>query len=120
VRAQPQWIFGPLATNVFVMGRIRKTNLGVDPMRPRDLSADLRELLVNDSNLDAALATLRANGASIVECIIAVRSVRGHDLAEAKRVVHFSPAWADMRAQNEQLHAELEAAAREYDDGHDS
>ena len=87
-------------------------------MRPRDLSAELRKLLGSDASLDAALGTLRANGASIVECIISVRSVRGCDLAEAKRVVHFSPAWADVRAQNEEFQAELEAAAGEY--GHDS
>jgi hypothetical protein len=87
-------------------------------MRPRDLSAELRELLHDGANLDAALGSLRANGASIVECIISVRWVRRCDLAEAKRIVHVSPAWADVMAQNEQFHEELEAAAREY--GHDS
>ncbi len=86
-------------------------------MQPRDLSSELRELLGSGASLDTALSQLRANGASIVECIIGVRSVRGCDLAEAKRVVHLSPAWADVRALNDQFHAELEAAAREYERG---
>ena len=84
-------------------------------MQPRNLGGDLRELLAGGASLDAALGELRANGASIVECIISVRTVRGCDLAEAKRVVHDSPSWADVMAQNEQFHAELEAAAREYE-----
>lgn len=87
-------------------------------MKPRDLSADLRKLLGSDASLDAGLSMLRANGASIAECIVSVRSVRGCDLAAAKRMVHLSPAWADVRAENEEFHAELEALAREY--GHDS
>jgi hypothetical protein len=82
-------------------------------MQPRDLSSELRELLSGGASLDIALSQLRANGASIVESIISVRSVRGCDLAESKRLVHLSPAWADIRALNDQLHAELEAAARE-------
>ena len=86
-------------------------------MQPRNLSGDLRELLGGGASLDTALGELRANGASIVECIISVRTVRGCDLAEAKRVVHGSSAWEDVTAQHEQFHAELEAAAREYERG---
>ena len=84
-------------------------------MQPRDLSSELRELLGGGASLDIALSQLRANGTSIVESIISVRSVRGCDLAEAKRLVHLSPAWADVRALNDQFHAELEAAAREHE-----
>jgi hypothetical protein len=84
-------------------------------MQPRDLSSELRELLRGGASLDTALSQLRANGASIVESIVSIRSVRGCDLVEAKRLVHLSPAWADVRALNDQFHAELEAAAREYE-----
>jgi hypothetical protein len=84
-------------------------------MQPRDLSSDLRELLGSGASLDTALSQLRASGASIVESIVSVRSVRRCDLAEAKRLVHLSPAWEDVRVLNDQFHAELEAAAREYE-----
>ena len=83
-------------------------------MQPRDLSSELRKLLAGGASLDTALSQLRANGASIVECIISVRSFRGGDLAEAKRMVELSAAWADVRALNDQIHAELEAAAGEW------
>jgi ribosomal protein L7/L12 len=84
-------------------------------MQPRDLRHDLRKLTRAGTSFDAALGTLRANGASIIESIVAVRWVRGCDLAEAKRLVHASPVWADVAAQNEKLHEELEAAAREIE-----
>ena len=84
-------------------------------MKPRDLSSELRELLGSGASLDTALSQLRASGASIVESIISVRSVRRCDLAEAKRLVHLSRAWEDVRGLNDQLHAELEAAANEYE-----
>lgn len=84
-------------------------------MHPRDFSDELRQHLRGGATLDAALRVLRANGASVIECIVAVRWVRGCDLEEAKRVVHASPVWADVAAQNEKLYEELEAAAREID-----
>ena len=87
--------------------------LGAYHMQPRDLSHDLRRLVRDGVALDTALSTLRADGASIIECIAAVRWVRGCDLAEAKRIVHTSPAWSDVAAQNAEFHEELEALARE-------
>ena len=65
------------------------------------------------ASLDAALGELRTSGASIMESIVTVRSVRGCDLKEAKRLVHFSPAWADVREQNEKFHEEIERLGRD-------
>lgn len=65
------------------------------------------------ATLDAALAELREAGASIVESIVGVRSARQCDIAEAKRLVHFSPVWADVIAQNEKLHEELERLSQD-------
>jgi len=58
--------------------------------------------------MDEALSQLRADGASIIESVKAVHDVQGCDLAQAKRVVHFSNAWSDVeRQQHEHFHDEL-------------
>ena len=82
-------------------------------MQPRDLRHDLRRLVRDGVALDTALGTLRSDGASVIECIAAVRWVRGCDLAEAKRIVHASPAWSDVAAQHDKFHEELEALVRD-------
>jgi hypothetical protein len=60
------------------------------------------------ASLDTALGGLRESGASIVESIVSVQFAHGCDLAEAKRLVHRSPVWADVIAQNEILRQEIE------------
>jgi hypothetical protein len=75
-----------------------------------DYSKDLRRLLAEGKTLDEALAALRARGLSIMQCINAVRIFRKCDLTEAKQIVHFSPAWKDVREGNERFHQELEDA----------
>jgi ribosomal protein L7/L12 len=82
-------------------------------MRPRDLSTDLRQRLAHGATLDDALAAMRSDGASIVECIVSVRTLRQCDLVEAKRVVEASPAWADVKARNDDFHKELERLAND-------
>lgn len=89
--------------------------LGASSMQPRDFSNDLRQLMAAGATLDSALGEQRTRGASIVECIVSLRAMRGCDLAEAKRVVHSSPAWADVMARNERFHEELQAAARDLE-----
>ena len=82
----------------------------------RDFTKDFRRKLADGKTTDDALAELRASGASIMECIFAVQRFRRCDLGEAKKIVHFSPAWADMREQQDRFHAELEQAAQEITD----
>ena len=82
-------------------------------MQPRDFGHELRRRLDEGATLDVALGELRSSGASIVESIVSVRFARGCDLAEAKRLVHFSPIWADVRAQNEKFHEELDRLSRD-------
>jgi len=82
----------------------------------RNFSEDFRRKLADGKTPDEALAELRAAGASIMECIFAVRQFRGCDLAEAKQVVHLSSAWADLRAQHDRFHDELEAALKQIED----
>jgi hypothetical protein len=44
-----------------------------------------------------------------------LRRLENIDLGEAKRIVHFSETWADLRAENEELHERAENAARELE-----
>jgi ribosomal protein L7/L12 len=53
---------------------------------------------------ERVLAQLRAEGFSPVESIKITRAVLRVSLGEAKRLVHMSRAWADRRADFEQLH----------------
>ena len=50
---------------------------------------------VEDRDWDAVLARLRADGFSPVDSIKVTRAVLQVSLAEAKRLVHQSPAWTD-------------------------
>ena len=53
---------------------------------------------------ERVLAQLRADGFSPVESIKITRAVLQVSLGEAKQIVHLSRAWADRRADFEQLH----------------
>jgi hypothetical protein len=73
-----------------------------------DRTQAFRRKLAEGKTYDEALAELRAEGVSIIECIGAVREFRNCELAEAKMIVHSSPAWSDMV---EPLYRELEELA---------
>ncbi|MEP7114733.1 MAG: hypothetical protein ABI862_15810 [Ilumatobacteraceae bacterium] len=59
-------------------------------------------LLVDD--WDTTLLQLRIDGFSSIETIKITRAVQRVSLAEAKRIVHESVAWADVRPDFEYLH----------------
>jgi ribosomal protein L7/L12 len=59
---------------------------------------------VEDRDWDAVLARLRADGFSPVDSIKVTRAVLQVSLAEAKRLVHESPAWTDQREAWDELH----------------
>ncbi len=61
---------------------------------------------------DEILETLRAEGFSKVESIRATVEILRLPLADAKRLVHESRAWADRRAEDDRLHEDLEAEFR--------
>jgi hypothetical protein len=81
-----------------------------------DFTKEFRRKLSEGKITDEALGDLRAAGASMMACIIAVREFRRCDIGEAKKVVHFSSAWADQKAFQDGFHAELEQAAQEITD----
>jgi hypothetical protein len=67
-----------------------------------DYSKALRRIVAAGKSLDEGLGQLRADGASILDCIATVRAFRGCDLSEAKRVVESSAAWADVHERTEE------------------
>jgi ribosomal protein L7/L12 len=75
----------------------------------RDVVAPAREMLSNGHDIEAVVASLKQRGCSILESIKVVREITGSSLGDAKRVVHFSQAWAELRGAHENLHATLEA-----------
>jgi ribosomal protein L7/L12 len=70
------------------------------------------EALVDEREWEKVLTQLRADGFSPVESIKITRAVLHKSLTEAKRIVHFSEAWSDQRAQFGQLHDDVSSAAR--------
>jgi ribosomal protein L7/L12 len=60
---------------------------------------------------DVILGALRAEGYSKVDCIKATVDQLRLPLADAKRVVHESAAWADVRQGDDQWHEQLAADA---------
>lgn len=75
------------------------------------LTEAARASIASGANWEGTLVVLRRLGASPILCIKIVHDVRGISLGEAKEFVHFSEAWADVRATHEALHADVEIAA---------
>ncbi len=81
------------------------------------LSADKIQQLLNAypvvyaaGNVESLLLFLRQQGCSILDCIKVLHS-QGVSLAEAKRRVHLSETWSDIRPQVDDLHDQLQELA---------
>lgn len=66
---------------------------------------------VDQTEWDQVLAQLRADGFTPIESIKVTRAVLHVSLGEAKQIVHQSTAWANDRADFEQLQDWVTAAA---------
>lgn len=81
-----------------------------------DLDQRLREgqrLKSEGVPLEGILRFFRADGTSITDCIKLLIRLENVSLGEAKRIVHLSETWADLRVASEELHEDAERAARE-------
>jgi hypothetical protein len=63
-----------------------------------DYSTLLREALNHGFPIEPALAALRERGATLIDCVKAVREVQNLSLAEAKQLVDDSGAYRDLRS----------------------
>lgn len=70
--------------------------------------AAARSILENeDGGLESSISFMRRSGFSPIDCIRAVMILCRKSLAEAKKIVHYSDAWADIRASQEKLQNDL-------------
>jgi ribosomal protein L7/L12 len=77
--------------------------------------AEARRRLNRGEDLDSALAFMRSEGFGFIPCCKAVRALLNVDLGEAKRLVHFSRAFAEERHEREAFQAAA-AGALDFDD----
>lgn len=77
-----------------------------------DASRRAGDLLTDLHLWDTVLEELRKEGFSQAQSIKATVERLGVPLAEAKKIVHLSNAWADVRSENDSFHEELDEAAR--------
>jgi len=74
---------------------------------------DVAELFRSGATRDEAIARMRQAGFDKIDCIDALQASEGIPFREAKRAVHFSPAWDDAREGDEALHEAFFAATKE-------
>jgi hypothetical protein len=77
-----------------------------------EVTGRANEMWDEGARWDEILQTLRGEGFSKVDCIRATVEILRLPLADAKRLVHESRAWADRREPDDQFHEVLEAEFR--------
>jgi hypothetical protein len=78
-----------------------------EPRAVEDALERAATLVGKGRTVDSVLADLRADGFSMIDCIRVVMKLQSCALPDAKRIVHESAAWADLRDAHEAAHAEL-------------
>jgi hypothetical protein len=69
---------------------------------------ECREMLVHGIKLEEAIRFLRQRGLSKTHSIKALVDLGQVDLSDAKRIVHDSRTWADVRERDEEFQRKLE------------
>jgi len=68
------------------------------------------------SSVEEVLASLRSEGATIVDSVKVVREVEGVRLGRAKEIVDSSDTWADVRESNERVRSLAMQSLEESED----
>lgn len=66
-----------------------------------------KRILGAHNNIEYVLMYLKEKGYSIIESMIMLTELQGLDLGEAKKLVHFSETWSDVRERNEEFHKSI-------------
>ena len=66
-----------------------------------------REMLRVSDDIEGVLLLLRRSGCHKIDSIKTLIALKGMNLVDAKRTVHLSKTWADMRQQDDELAAAL-------------
>ena len=77
------------------------------------IASKYRNIWLGDINIDEALTKMRKSGASPVECIIALSKFKNVSLGDAKAIVHDSKAWADVKDNFDNLHAQIDVKLKD-------
>ena len=78
-----------------------------------ELIAECKRRSEGGDDVQAVIGYLRTSGCSKIDSIAVLNATYGIGLAEAKKIVHFSPTWADTRASDENFHESIEGALTE-------
>jgi len=63
-----------------------------------------RQMLSMSEDIESVLQYLRQNGCTKVDSMRVIIELRGLTSDDAKRIVHFSKTWEDVRKRDEELH----------------
>ena len=80
------------------------------------LISECSRLDENGVSLENIIAYLRSEGCWKIDSIAILREVLGIGLGDAKRLVHLSATWHDVRNQDDELHDRLNDALTEVFD----
>jgi ribosomal protein L7/L12 len=82
-----------------------------------ELIAECKGRSEGGEDVEAIVGYLRISGRSKIDSIAVLNGTYGIGLAEAKKIVHFSPDWADTRASDESLHESIADAVTKLHHG---
>lgn len=71
-------------------------------MNVEQIRTEGRKLANGGASIEQVIAYLRTSGCSKALSIALIADVRGCEMNEAKRLVHFSPTWADVKESDEE------------------
>jgi hypothetical protein len=76
-------------------------------MTREELIAECKRRSEGGEDAEAVIGYLRTSGCSKIDSIAVLVGTYGIDLAGAKKIVHFSPTWADTRTSDESFHESI-------------
>lgn len=83
-------------------------------MREENLNRQLQAMKGNGKSQDDIVCFLFAQKISITEAIIAIRTLYGIKLEEAKKIVSSNRYWSKIHEANQNLHDKLDALANSH------
>ena len=75
-----------------------------------ELISECKHRSAGGEDVETIVEHLRTSGCTKIDSIAILNATYGIGFAEAKKIVHFSPAWADTRASDDNFHESIEDA----------
>jgi hypothetical protein len=82
-----------------------------------ELIAECKRRSEGGEDVETMVGYLRTSGCSKIDSIAVLNGTYGIGLAEAKKIVHFSPTWADTRASDDNFHESIADAVAKLHPG---